>query len=96
MKLREFKHSYGACDRILTLLLLESAEPRHGSVGGRTGRASTASISSCRTGSCRISDRFETNQEKNMARIENHKYSSIEEARQGVLLHRPDYQREYV
>ena len=28
MKLREFKHSYGACDRILTLLLLESAEPR--------------------------------------------------------------------
>ncbi len=28
MKLREFKHSYGARDRILTLLLLESAEPR--------------------------------------------------------------------
>jgi hypothetical protein len=28
MKLREFKHSYGAKDRILTLLLLESAEPR--------------------------------------------------------------------
>ena len=28
MKLWEFKHSYGARDRILTLLLLESAEPR--------------------------------------------------------------------
>ena len=28
MKLREFKHSYGARDRVLTLLLLESAEPR--------------------------------------------------------------------
>jgi hypothetical protein len=28
MKLREFKHSYGAKDRVLTLLLLESAEPR--------------------------------------------------------------------
>jgi hypothetical protein len=28
MQLREFKHSYGARDRILTLLLLESAEPR--------------------------------------------------------------------
>ncbi|MDY0329678.1 MAG: ImmA/IrrE family metallo-endopeptidase [Thiomonas sp.] len=27
MKLREFKHSYGARDRVLTLLLLESAEP---------------------------------------------------------------------
>lgn len=27
MKLREFKHGYGARDRILTLLLLESAEP---------------------------------------------------------------------
>jgi len=28
MKLREFKHSFGARDRVLTLLLLESAEPR--------------------------------------------------------------------
>lgn len=28
MKLREFKHSYSARDRVLTLLLLESAEPR--------------------------------------------------------------------
>jgi hypothetical protein len=28
MKLWEFKHSYSARDRILTLLLLESAEPR--------------------------------------------------------------------
>ena len=28
MKLREFKHTYGARDRVLTLLLLESAEPR--------------------------------------------------------------------
>lgn len=28
MKLREFKHSYGARDRVLTLLLLENAEPR--------------------------------------------------------------------
>jgi Zn-dependent peptidase ImmA (M78 family) len=28
MKLREFKHSYGARDRVLTLLLLEGAEPR--------------------------------------------------------------------
>jgi Zn-dependent peptidase ImmA (M78 family) len=28
MKLREFKHTFGARDRILTLLLLESAEPR--------------------------------------------------------------------
>lgn len=28
MKLREFKHSYGAHDRVLTLLLLESPEPR--------------------------------------------------------------------
>ncbi len=28
MKLREFKHSYTARDRVLTLLLLESAEPR--------------------------------------------------------------------
>lgn len=28
MKLREFKHSYAARDRVLTLLLLESAEPR--------------------------------------------------------------------
>jgi hypothetical protein len=28
MKLWEFKHSYGARDRVLTLLLLESAEPR--------------------------------------------------------------------
>ena len=28
MKLWEFKHSYGARDRILTLLLLENAEPR--------------------------------------------------------------------
>lgn len=28
MKLREFKHSYGKRDRVLTLLLLESAEPR--------------------------------------------------------------------
>ncbi|MFN3963784.1 MAG: ImmA/IrrE family metallo-endopeptidase [Silanimonas lenta] len=28
MKLREFKHSYGAKDRVLTLLLLESEEPR--------------------------------------------------------------------
>jgi hypothetical protein len=28
MKLREFKHSYGARDRVLTLLLLEAAEPR--------------------------------------------------------------------
>jgi len=28
MKLREFKHSYGARDRVLTLLLLEDAEPR--------------------------------------------------------------------
>lgn len=28
MKLREFKHSYGARDRVLTLLVLESAEPR--------------------------------------------------------------------
>ena len=28
MKLREFKHSYGARDRVLTLLLIESAEPR--------------------------------------------------------------------
>ena len=27
MKLREFKHNYGARDRVLTLLLLESAEP---------------------------------------------------------------------
>lgn len=29
MKLREFKHSYSARDRVLTLLMLESAEPRH-------------------------------------------------------------------
>ncbi|WP_265307185.1 ImmA/IrrE family metallo-endopeptidase [Verminephrobacter eiseniae] len=28
MKLREFKHTYSARDRVLTLLLLESAEPR--------------------------------------------------------------------
>jgi hypothetical protein len=28
MKLREFKHSYASRDRVLTLLLLESAEPR--------------------------------------------------------------------
>ena len=28
MKLREFKHSYGARDRVLTLLVLEGAEPR--------------------------------------------------------------------
>lgn len=28
MKLREFKHTFGARDRVLTLLLLESAEPR--------------------------------------------------------------------
>jgi hypothetical protein len=28
MKLREFKHSYGARDRVLTLLMLEGAEPR--------------------------------------------------------------------
>lgn len=28
MKLREFKHSYGARDRVLTLLILEDAEPR--------------------------------------------------------------------
>ncbi len=28
MKLREFKHSYGAHNRVLTLLLLEAAEPR--------------------------------------------------------------------
>lgn len=28
MRLREFKHSYGARNRVLTLLLLESAEPR--------------------------------------------------------------------
>jgi hypothetical protein len=28
MKLREFKHSYTTRDRVLTLLLLESAEPR--------------------------------------------------------------------
>ena len=28
MKLREFKHSYGARNRVLALLLLESAEPR--------------------------------------------------------------------
>src|SRR5690606_2927328 len=28
MRLREFKHSYTARDRVLTLLLLESAEPR--------------------------------------------------------------------
>ena len=28
MKLREFKHSYTTGDRVLTLLLLESAEPR--------------------------------------------------------------------
>ena len=28
MKLREFKHTYTARDRVLTLLLLESAEPR--------------------------------------------------------------------
>ncbi|GIW56840.1 MAG: hypothetical protein KatS3mg126_0080 [Lysobacteraceae bacterium] len=28
MKMREFKHSYGAKDRVLTLLLLESAEFR--------------------------------------------------------------------
>ena len=28
MKLQEFKHSYGARDRVLTLLMLESAEPR--------------------------------------------------------------------
>ena len=28
MKLREFKHSYNARDRVLTLLMLESAEPR--------------------------------------------------------------------
>ena len=28
MKLREFKHGYGARDRVLTLLLLENAEPR--------------------------------------------------------------------
>ena len=28
MRLREFKHSYTARDRILALLLLENAEPR--------------------------------------------------------------------
>ena len=28
MKLREFKHSYNAGNRVLTLVLLESAEPR--------------------------------------------------------------------
>jgi hypothetical protein len=28
MKLREFKHSYGAHDHVLTLLMLEGAEPR--------------------------------------------------------------------
>lgn len=28
VKLREFKHTFGARDRVLTLLLLESAEPR--------------------------------------------------------------------
>jgi hypothetical protein len=28
MKLQEFKHSYGVRDRVLTLLILEDAEPR--------------------------------------------------------------------
>lgn len=28
MKLREFKHSYGARDRVLTLLVLEGSNPR--------------------------------------------------------------------
>ena len=28
MKVQEFKHSYGSRDRVLTLLILEDAEPR--------------------------------------------------------------------
>lgn len=39
MKLREFKHSYGARDRVLTLLLLEGAEPRRWDRSWRDGES---------------------------------------------------------
>ena len=34
MKLQEFKHSYGVRDRVLTLLILENAEPRRWDTSG--------------------------------------------------------------
>lgn len=59
MKLREFKHSYTTGERVLTLLLLESAEPQSWDRSWQDGESFDSFDQFVSNGNCRFADWLE-------------------------------------